>query len=28
MKAAFAHGWMIDTRPDACHGPFGSTCRP
>ena len=25
MEAAFAHGGMIDTTMDTCHGPFGST---
>ena len=28
MEAAFAHGSMIDTRGDTCHGPFGSTWGP
>ena len=28
MEAAFAHGGMIDTTTDTCHGPFGSTWGP
>jgi hypothetical protein len=26
MKAAFAHGGMIDTGPPTRYGPFGPTC--